>query len=48
MVDTGTWNRLDDGARQEFRDLFQRFQESLRDAGVMTDTTSAWSGRFKS
>jgi hypothetical protein len=34
MVDTGTWNRLDDAARQEFRDLFRQFQEALRDAGV--------------
>lgn len=34
MVDTGTWNRLDDAARHEFRDLFRQFQDSLRDAGV--------------
>jgi hypothetical protein len=34
MVDTATWNRLDDAARQEFRDLFRQFQDSLRDAGV--------------
>ncbi|MFN3150018.1 hypothetical protein [Bremerella sp.] len=34
MVDTGTWNRLDDAARQEFRALFPQFQQSLRDAGV--------------
>jgi hypothetical protein len=34
MVDTATWNRLDDAARQEFRNLFQQFQNSLREAGV--------------
>ncbi len=34
MVDTGTWNRLDDSARQEFRELFRQFQESLRKNGV--------------
>jgi hypothetical protein len=34
MVDIGTWNRLDDAARQEFRDLFRQFQDSLRDAGI--------------
>ena len=34
MVDSGTWNRLDDSARQEFRELFRQFKESLRNVGV--------------
>jgi hypothetical protein len=34
MVDNATWNRLDDAARQEFHNLFQQFQNSLREAGV--------------
>ncbi len=34
MVDTGTWNRLDDAARQEFRELFRQFQKSLQENGV--------------
>jgi|LakMenEpi03Aug12_release.lakeMendotaPanAssembly.Ray.scaffolds.fasta_scaffold1325605_2 hypothetical protein len=34
MVDTRTWNRLDDAARREFHDLFHPFQDALRDAGV--------------
>jgi hypothetical protein len=34
MVDTRIWNRLDDAAWQEFRNLFHQFQNSLREAGV--------------
>ena len=31
MVDTGTWNALDDDAKSEFRSLFDRFQTALRE-----------------
>lgn len=34
MVDTGTWNRLDEAARQEFRQLFHQFQKSLGLNGI--------------
>jgi hypothetical protein len=45
MVDIGTWNRLDDAAQQEFRDLFRQFQDALRDAGVhdADDLAMDWS-----
>jgi hypothetical protein len=34
MVDTETWNKLDDAARLEFRSLFDSFQRSLQKHGV--------------
>lgn len=48
MVDPGTWNRLDDAAREEFRALFRPFQESLRDAGIHDgyDLGMDWSVRL--
>lgn len=34
MVDSGTWNRLNEFERQEFRRMLPEFQESLRRNGV--------------
>jgi len=35
MVDTETWNKLDDAARAEFHLLLKSFQRSLREHGVL-------------
>ena len=34
VVDTGTWNALDNDAKSEFHSLFDRFQSALRESGI--------------
>ncbi|MFM7562490.1 MAG: hypothetical protein ACKO81_05580 [Planctomycetota bacterium] len=44
MVDTETWNKLDDAARAEFRSLLESFQRSLQERGVLDgqDLAADW------